>query len=207
MDDQPGNSSHKAGMKISERLPARKDWLRLFMVVSVPVHMWAWLVFFYDLPAYMLRLSIWQVFGVLAYVLMFALFESIAATLILTLLVWLIPSRISYGKAHRTDGYSLQGSVFLLVGILVAAFIHLQRPLVTSLNLGVIVYLVMVGFVLFTSLAILIGLSLAIIRQSKVTERMLAIMDRLTILAVIYLILDGIAVCLTTLRLLTAVIS
>ena len=174
-----------------QRLPARKDWLRLFGVVSVPIHMWAWLIFLHDLPGNLLRLNTWQILAMLAYVLVYTLFESIVATLVLTLLVWLVPTQIS------TDRYSLQGSVFLLAAVLLATSVHLQPVVVTSLDLGINIYRVTIGLVLFTSLSILIGLSWTLHRRPKIAEPMLAFMDRLSILAIVYLVLDGFAICLS----------
>jgi hypothetical protein len=185
----------------TRRLPAREDLFRLFLVVSVPIHIWAWIIILYDIPGYSLYFNIWQQLPLLSYVLVYTLFESIAATLVIAILVWLLPIRIN------PNGYSLQGSVYLLVAAWLAVFVHMQRTVVTSLALTINVYRVLIVFVLFASLAILVSLSWALRRQPKIATRMLAFIERMNTLAIVYLALDGIAVCITAIRLLAVAIT
>jgi hypothetical protein len=75
---------------LAQRLPPREQVLAVFLAVLFPVHFWAWVVFLRELPSYMLRMKVWDILGVLSYILVVALLDSLlimAAILVLTLIL------------------------------------------------------------------------------------------------------------------------
>lgn len=71
----------------------------MFAACAFPVHTWSILILFWELPAWILRLSIWDLIGVIAYTQALALVESIIILLGLLLLAALLPQKWFRDKA------------------------------------------------------------------------------------------------------------
>jgi len=79
---------------ITQRFPSKGNALLVFSACIFPIHTWITIVFLYNFPSLILRANIWQIVGVLAYSLVFALIESTFLFGFLTLLAVLLPHRI-----------------------------------------------------------------------------------------------------------------
>lgn len=55
----------------------KNEYFILFLLCSLPVHIWAYLSFLEILPVTLLQMSLWNILGVAAYVIDFALLESL----------------------------------------------------------------------------------------------------------------------------------
>jgi len=136
----------------------------------------------------MLRLSIWDLIGVMAYSQMFTLLETVLVFLALVLLAFVLP------KAwFRRKFVALSGAFVLLTSVWLA-FLHYNdhiienRQLVRALIWGV-------------SLALLIVASVVLIHRSERFEKTLNLfIERLAVLSFIYLLVDGISVILVIIR-------
>ena len=71
------------------RFPPRREIILAFVVCSVPIHIWAAIALFRAIPSWVLSMSVWDMIGVMAYPLSFALFESflILAGLLITAVI------------------------------------------------------------------------------------------------------------------------
>lgn len=58
-----------------------------------PIHIWTTIVFLYNFPSLILKANLWQILGVLAYALVFALFESLLLFGFLVLLAAMLPRK------------------------------------------------------------------------------------------------------------------
>ena len=79
-------------MKLIE-LPSKENIAQILMICLFPVNAWALFVFFHDLPAYLMHYQLSEIAGILAYVLAFALLESILVAGILVFLASIFPKR------------------------------------------------------------------------------------------------------------------
>lgn len=74
-------------------IPNSQAIRKVLNVILFPLVFWALIVFSRELPSYLLRMSAWDIAGVLAYVLVVALLDSIILLFILVTIYWLIPAR------------------------------------------------------------------------------------------------------------------
>ncbi len=112
------------GTKLRAKLPSRQEALTVFSVILFIVFSWALYRTFWWVPSWLEYLSIWGILIIIAYVVAFALVESLVILALLTLLSLLLPRKIF------KDQFVVQGSVLsLLLGL--GAFL-IQR------NVGVI---------------------------------------------------------------------
>jgi len=94
---------------LRERLVPKQEWMLVFVVGAIPVQVWAYIGLFREIPALLLRAGMGDIIGTAAYVLSFALFESIILTLVLVLLAAVLPA--SWFRAR----FVVQGSITILV--------------------------------------------------------------------------------------------
>lgn len=82
-------------MAISKnRFPAQTELLYGLAVSAFPIYVWAIYRLLNEIPAAILRLSMGELVGVIAYTLAFALFESLVITSLLTLLAAVLPRKL-----------------------------------------------------------------------------------------------------------------
>ena len=76
------------------RSPTKQEALLVFSACIFPIHIWITIVFLYNFPSLILKASLWQILGVLAYSLVFALIESLLLFGFLVLLVVILPRKV-----------------------------------------------------------------------------------------------------------------
>ena len=101
-----------------KRLPSRQEALQLLAVCTFLVYSWSILHFFRKLPSWILFLSYWDVASIFAYVLAFALIESIVVFSILILCCLVLPTWI------LRDGFVSKGSTLLIMNAFWASVFH-----------------------------------------------------------------------------------
>lgn len=74
-----------------ERLPSKQESTRVLAFCAFVVYSWSILWFFWQVPSWRLFLSTWEIASILAYVLAFALLESVAVFILLTFLSVILP--------------------------------------------------------------------------------------------------------------------
>lgn len=151
-------------------------------VVAVAVNFWAIIALLRYVPSFALRLTASESVGVASYVLSIALLE----TILLSLPIALIGFALVYLKRHIHLAVYVAGCLFSLIVWLVpcaqpgqlAATCSPQRPLL--------------GLILLLSTALLTRISLS--RFPGWIKRIYSVLDRLVALAVLYLLIDLVAV-------------
>ena len=96
---------------LKTRLPSREDVFYAFGVISLPVFFWSLIVFFHDFPSLILRLSAWDIFGVLSYDETYALIESLVA-----FASWLLLAAVLPGILLRNRFLALSTTTILISG-------------------------------------------------------------------------------------------
>lgn len=170
---------------IKSRFPTRPDAVLVFSWCVFLIHVWAILNILVVLPSWALRLGLFELLGVTAYPLAFALLESILVWLSLVFLSVLLPRVLL-----RADFVSQSATFFSILAV-VSALLHFYPELVFTYRLYVLVALVMI----FTSA---IYLSFLAGRAQKYREFSRSVLSRVSVLSWVYLCLDllGIATIL-----------
>ena len=175
------------------RFPARKDLISVFGIVVFIVHAWSIWQFLFYLPSFVLKYDTGEIISVFFYHLTFAFLESILVCGMFAILSAALPmSWLRNGFAHKA---------FLLILFAIAASIALQKSMVDGLlvidpSKPYLVYTgVVAGILLVTFLILAARLaSFRIILDNLV--------DRFSVMLLLFLPLDAIAVVVVTIRLL-----
>lgn len=81
-----------------ERIPSNKDIFLAFASCAFPIYVWAIANLLREVPALILRLGAWDLVGVIAYTLSFALIESVLVLIMLLLLSVVFPAKFIRDK-------------------------------------------------------------------------------------------------------------
>ena len=151
----------------------------MFAACAVPVHTWTTLLYFNQMPGWLVYLSTWDLIGTFAYVQMLALIESLTILLIMVLLAAILPARLFRKQ------FVAQGSVL--------AFLHLGWAIVIHLT-GIKPWLsgnpwqskkFLVGITAY--LALVIVSYVLVVRYKRVQELVASFAERLLVLLYVYL--------------------
>ena len=162
------------------KLPARSEYIKLFLMCSFPIHVWAYIDLMNVMPSMFLQMSDWRMLGVISYVLDFALLESIFIFVILFLASLLAPGGLFDLKIVHID------ALFVFAASISAIFIHLYHQWDIK----------WMGFTNWVVTWILIGLLLFILaiigfrRMPRMQRLFQAGIDRLAVLSTVYISLD-----------------
>jgi hypothetical protein len=163
---------------LSARLPSRQETLAVFSVVVFIVFSWTLYRAFWWLPSWLEYLNIWSVLILLAYILAFALFESLAVMGLLLLLCWMIPGR------YFKDQFVAQGSALAVVLGIGGYLIQRDVSRIYKLELWqTLAYplLTLIGIIAFVFVT-----SFVFKRIGLLTRLALAVAERMTIFAYLY---------------------
>jgi hypothetical protein len=94
---------------LKTRFPSREDVLYVFGVVALPVFFWSLIVFIYNIPSMVLRLSAWDILGILSYDETYALIETV-----IVLVFWLVLSAVLPGILLRNKFLALSTTTILV---------------------------------------------------------------------------------------------
>lgn len=158
---------------LKTRLPSREDVFFAFGVIALPVFFWSLIVFFHNIPSMILRLSAWDVFGVLSYDETYALIESLVV-----LVFWLGLCAVLPGILLRNKFLALSTTTILISG----AWIALANYKNFSYNWD------LKGALFWVSLYLLsLAVPYALVQRSRrVQELAQALARRIAILAYLY---------------------
>ncbi len=117
---------------------------QLFTICLLPVQVWAVVILLRELPVLFLRLPIWDLVGVVAYIEAFALLETVIIWLILLFLAVTLPGR------WLRDHIVFQGTLFVLLSSLWALALHFKFEAFWAISLSfkmawLVTYLVSIG--------------------------------------------------------------
>ena len=168
----------------------------MFLVAAFPIHFWSLISYFHELPAYLLRMTISEVLGVLAYTQVFSLFESLLVTAIATLLALILP------RGWLLDRFVLNASILVLVSALWMIPVH-YNPIILN-ELGKMGISEEIFWILWGGLYLLAIWDFIMVarRHVKFSRGVLAFVDRVSALTVIFLVVDVISLFVAAYRLL-----
>jgi len=160
----------------------------VFAACAFPVHVWAILSILWELPAWILILTPWNMAGVIAYTLAFALLESLTLLSGLLVLAIVLPRRWFRDKFVALSTVA----VFVTTGWAILAHYNdaaLQTWSIKTFLLWAGVYLVSLGF------------SYTLVQRfTKLEKLVVSLADRLLILGYLYLSLDILSIAVIALR-------
>lgn len=156
-------------------------------------------MFLYKLPSYLLSLTVWQILGVFSYVQAFALLESSLLWLTLVVLAAVLPA-----NWYRSRFIS-QSLVVVFALAAWAIGVHFQILAVQTETAPNRNNLPAVWTMLW--IVILVGGSLLAARKPSIAGLLVDIVERLTVIAGLYLIVACFAVVLLIVRTLTILIN
>lgn len=170
-----------------QRIPPRKQLIALFLVCAFISNLWALYIITQEVPAWILRLSMGELVGVAAHTLLFALLDALFVFTGLVLLAILLPARwfrqrlVSIGAAVATL------TAVLLIVVHTRGLLGFGNPTLLAISVGLY-------------LLLLAGAYIAIQRSDKVSQAIVNVVNRLSLLAVIYLVLDGLGILIILVR-------
>jgi hypothetical protein len=175
---------------MDHRTTSRNEYFQLFLVCVLPIHVWAILVFLRRMPTMLTQLNAFEIVGVAAYVLAFALLES----LLLFGILYAV-ERFLFRRFLKLTPLPV-GTVCVFLASATAAMIHLYRDWdiqAISFNLWS-VWWAAVGLMA-------IGLLLAWLKRNQNAEQViLQGVERLSILSMVYLFFDLVGVVVILVR-------
>jgi len=179
----------------------REMWF-LFLICSLPLHLWTLLLSFRDISWVAQRTNIWDAIGVISYGLIFAFVESVVVFGGCVLLGFLISG--SLGGLMR--GTLLGTLVLILAGLaMVSQSYFLWGSGARDQIVGYAVNLAhplrfLYGTELVFVLFVVVLPAFLILKSERILTLVRSILDRLTVLAVAYLLLDLVALLVVVVR-------
>lgn len=158
-----------------ERIPSNKDIFLAFASCTFPIYVWAIANLLREVPALILRLSVWDLVGVIAYTLNFALIESVLVLIMLLLLSVVFPAKFI------RDKFVVFSTVIVFITSIWFEFVHIFAP--TIWLEGEIKFISSV-IILITCIA---GIYLAVLRSERVKIIIQSLVERISVLILIYL--------------------
>lgn len=187
------------------RLPFRyskQDLWSLFLITAFPIHVWTIILVLRDLSWVTERTNVWDAIGVGSYGLVFAFIESVVVFLILVLLGLLIPGKWREEKRLALlavlflviASWAIAGQLYFLAGITLPGWIYrllAQSSHPLQVLYGGVLSLVLVTVLIPTALVIQSGKAMRVVR---------GLIERLSLLTLIYLFLDFVGLVIVILR-------
>ena len=160
----------------------------VFAACVFPVHLWTVINMLREVPAWVLRLSSWQLVGVVSYALMVALVES------LLLLAGLVIVGIALPRAVLDDSFVAQASMAALLTSVWAVVAHYNDQ---AIRLWGLRQFALWGMVYLASILLAYGL----IRRFEQLKRVLnALVEGLSVLSFLYVFADLLSVTVVIVR-------
>lgn len=185
-----------------KKLYSKQDLWSLFLMVAFPLHLWTLLLAFRDISWVAERTNFLDAIGVVSYGMIFAFLESLVVFLVALLLGILIPSR--WGRDKRLATISLLVVVLALWAMLSQLY-FLQNWNIPSVILGLLaksahplrfIYIIALAFTVpSVTLPILM-----IYRSEKILRVILDVIDRISLLTIVYLLVDLVALIVVFFR-------
>jgi hypothetical protein len=175
---------------LNRQLASKEEYFQLFLVCAFPVHLWAILTLMKWASTLILPLDGAQILGVVAYVLVFALLESLFVFGLLFALSLILPQR------HFHSQLIPVGSVIIFLASTSAAFIHLYQVW----KFEVIPPNLWAGFWVFLGLAAVFPLVHLVKRNQRLETAIRSAVEKLTVLSMIYLVFDFLGVFVLLVR-------
>ena len=158
-----------------QRIPSKKELFLAFASCAFPIYIWAIVNLLNEVPALILRLSAWDLVGVFAYTLSFALIESGLVFVILLVISFVFPP-----KFFRDKFVVISTVIVFLTSI----WFMLAHFFESSIRLwGKLEFALSVLFFLLS----LAGSYFAVLRSEKLSKVVEDLVERMSLLLYLYL--------------------
>lgn len=169
----------KLSNSLKARLPSGQEALAVFSVIVFFAFSWTLYRVFWWVPSWLEYLSIWSVLVIIAYVLAFALFESLAVFSLVVILGLLFPQK------YFKDQFIVQGSALSVLLGVVAFLVQRKVSLIYRLELWQT--LAYPAMILIGAIALVPIISFVFKRFNRLSHLALAVAERMTIFAYLYI--------------------
>jgi hypothetical protein len=159
----------------------------VFAACAFPIHVWAILCLLNEVPAWLMRLSAWELIGATAYTLAFALLETVIVFLILISLGIILPAKV------LRDKFVALGSTMVFLGSVWAVIAHHGRVPLWSNSRLLLTWLILL-------LASLVTSYLIIHWNQKAEKAITSFVERLVPICYLYIFVDILSVIIIVLR-------
>lgn len=176
------------------RFPNRHQLISVFLASAFASNAWALYNITQEIPAWILRLSMSEMLGVIAHNLYLALLDALPIFLVLTLLSAILPA------AWLKNRFTAIGTALAMVTAVWFIFLHVNGFIgtrnTTALLLWGVSYLVATFLIYFY-----------ILRSDKANQALTTFAERLALLAGIYIVVDILSVIVVLVRSIWGTIS
>ena len=170
------------------RFVSREQFFYAFAASVVVVQVWSIVNLLKELPAWILRLSWWELAGVIAYTQAFALFESLLISGLLVLLAALLPARLF------RDRFVSLSAILIFLAAAWAVLIHNNDKTLQGKGIMVTVLL------LAAMLASFVVAYLLVVRVPKIDRTVANFVQRASVLAMVYVFISIVSVLILIAR-------
>ncbi len=157
------------------RFRSRSEVLALFAATSLPIFAWAIALIVIYAPQYILRLNLWDTVGVVAYVLAYALLETLIVFTIVMVILLILPARWHSSKTVPLTAAYLMLTTVLVVFLNVAQEKAIVRGKFTETFIALAVYVLL-----------LILATVVIRRSDRITRLFSGVLERFIPLVFLY---------------------
>jgi hypothetical protein len=173
---------------IKRRLPARNEMLLALSMAAFLIFTWSMRALFFNFPAFMLSHSMGEILVIAAYMLAFALLETLLVMLVMVFIATILPAVL------LKEGFSYKASFFFIA--FAAISIHLQYNMTNQPKISFL------ALELGRALALWLIPVLLVQFVGVIRKIVMDVLDRLMIFSYIYLPLGVISLFVITIRLL-----
>lgn len=160
----------------------------VFAVCVFPIHAWAILNVLREVPAWVLRLTSWELIGVIAYTQAYALVESLVLLIILVVLGMLLPVRLYRNK------FIAYSAMIVFITTFWTVLAHYNDGQIRLM--GLTQFLPWLGFYILS-----IGIGYLLVwRYDRVASSIQAIVERIMVLSFIYVFIALLSVFVVIFR-------
>jgi len=179
-------------VRLRARLPSRQQVFPVFSVIVFVVFSWTLIREFFQVPSWMKYMNLGDILVITAYVLAFALFESLLILGFLSLLSLIFPVKIF------RDNFITQACTLVLAASIGAVVLQENIDLVYHLKIRELIFYPLV--MLLGVVILVFVLAFVFDRLSAITRLITTIADRMTIFSFLYVPLGLIALVVVIIR-------
>lgn len=174
-------------------LPQKSQVVRVFLTIIAPIYLWALIIFFRELPSYIMRLSTWDILGIFSYVLLIALTDALLLTLVLIIITIFLPLGMLQERFVSTATVLGYMAVIAFLPFVLQngySMIALYASKSWFWGLWFIVIVAVSVFLLFLN-----------VRSSRFRQTVLAFVDKVAVLSTVYLFVSAVGIVVILARL------
>lgn len=181
---------------------SKQSAITLFLVASFPINFWAIIVWFRNFGSVAEENGTWDAIGVGAYLLLFALLESVVIFLVLLLISMLVAIKLGQQKTLAQVSVLYLALTLALMLEQTRALIELPREGFLLRSLNSIINALSSSPVVILVIAAVLGVAsiAAIHRNERVRAGVMTAIEKVVLLSGIYLFLDVVAIIIVVIR-------